>query len=207
MKLTKLCKLTALMPVMALAACGGGSTGGSSFEQISTKGLNLVAEYGNTPVTQVSSMPTGTATYRGVAAFSSETSNPNQIIQTAQTVSEIEIVADFSNSTLSGRAYNFKVSEPTLQDITMSGEVAITNGVISQNQLTADISGTLTERAENRTLPVSYSGTVTGNFVGENAAAAIGTGSAVGSADLSPYGGSANFTQTSNIVWGTEKAD
>ena len=207
MKAPILNKLMALTPLLALAACGGGSTGGSSFEQLSTKGLNLVSEYGSAPVTQVSSMPTGTATYRGVAAFSSETSNPNQIIQTARTVSEIEITADFSASTLSGRAYNFKVSEPTLPDITMSGEVAITNGVISQNQLTADISGTLVERASNIILPVTYNGTVTGNFVGDNAEAAIGTGSAVGSADLSPYGGSANFTQTTNIVWGTEKVD
>lgn len=199
--------ILATTAVMTLTACGGSSTGGSSFEQISSTGLNLISDYGNTPVTPVLSMPIGTATYRGAAAFSTETSDPNQIIQTARTVSEVEVIANFSSSTISGRAFNFKFSDPTLPDITMSGELAITNGVISQNQLTANLSGTLTENTLNMTLPVTYNGTIAGSFVGDNAVAALGTGTAVGTADLSPFGGSSNFSQTAYAVWGVERSD
>lgn len=199
--------LLATTAVWALAACGGSSTGGSgsSFEQLSTRGLDLISQYDNASATAPSSMPTGSATYRGVAAYSSSTSDPNQIIQTARTVSEIELAADFDSSTINGRAHNFKVSDPALPGITMGGEIQISNGEINGNQLTANASGTLTERFQNVAIPVSYGGTLTGSFVGDSAEAIVGSGTAVGTADMRPFGGPENFSQTVNIIWGAER--
>lgn len=204
---TKLNALLATTAVLALAACGGSSTSGSgsSFEQLSTRGLDLITQYGSANLTPVGSMPTGSATYNGVAAYSTQTSNPSQIIQMARTVSQVQITANFDNSTISGKAHNFQVSQAGLPVTGMSGELLITNGAINQNQLTANIAGTLTETGPGFAIPVSYNGTISGDFIGNNADAIVGSGTAVGTADLSPLGGSSNFTETVYAIWGAER--
>lgn len=194
---------TCILPLVA--ACGGGSTGGSSFSQLAAEGDRLVTLYGNATPTNPASMPVGTATYRGVAAYSSSTSDPSRIVETARTVSALELTANFDADTINGRAYNFQVNEPALPGITMSGQLDISNGIISGNGLQANISGVLTERYQNISLPVTYNGTLSGAFVGSNAQAIAGTGAAIGTFDGRAYGGSANETVTSYAVFGAER--
>jgi hypothetical protein len=193
---TKLNALLTTTAVLALAACGGSSTGGSgsSFQQLSTSGINLISQYGNAQATAPASMPVGTATYRGVAAYSTLYSNPVDIVQFAETLSEVELVANFDTSGLSGRAFNFRYIDPA---ITVSGELQVT-GSISSNTFNANINGTLVESYQGASLPVNWNGSVTGDFVGNNADAIVGTGSAIGDAGI--FG-----SVTANTVFGAAR--
>lgn len=186
--------LVAVACVTLLSACGGSSTGVSSFEALSSRGQALLSQYGSAPVTDVANMPTtGTATYRGVAAYSSDYSSPVNIAQYATTVSDIELTANFANSTISGRADNFQ--QRVDPNISMSGQVDVVNGTISGNTFSAALSGTINESGYGLTVPVNYSGSVNGEFVGSGAEAVRGTGTAVGDAGV--YG-----QQTVYTVWG-----
>jgi hypothetical protein len=182
--------------VTLLTACGGGGGSGASFESISSKGLSLLATYGTAPVTDVANMPSsGTANYTGTAAYSTVYSTAAGIAQNATSVSDVSLVADFANSTMSGSSQNFKSYDP---NISMSGRINV-NGNITGNEFSAAVNGTVTESGYGLTIPVNYSGAVGGVFVGTNADAVRGLGSATG--DLGIYGSDVNV----NVLWGAER--
>lgn len=164
---------------LSLSACGGSSTSnGSSFESLASTGNNLIATYGNAPITDVQNMPqTSTATYRGVVAYSLDYSDPSLILEYAETLSQLELNANFATSQVSGRAYNFENYDP---NITVGGQVNV-NGSISENEFTGDVSGTTTESGYGESVNVTYDRSVGGVFVGSGAEAIIGTGYAEGS--------------------------
>jgi hypothetical protein len=173
-----------LIPVVAtslLSGCGGSSTGGgggstggggTSYEQLATTGANFIAQYGDSSLTAPASMPTGTATYRGVAALSTDYSEPEDIIQNAGTLSELELIANFGTSALNGRLYNFQEDDP---EYSLSGELQV-SGTIVSNGFTATINGTLTESFLGDTSSVDVTGDMAGVFVGSSANALLGLG-------------------------------
>ena len=182
--------------IAILSGCGGGGSGGATFESISTQGQSLLATYGTAPVTDVANMPSsGTATYSGTAAYSLDYSTAAGIAQNATSVSDVSLVADFASSTMSGSATNFKAYDP---NISLDGKINV-NGVITGNEFLAGVTGTVTETGYGLKIPVGYSGTVAGEFVGNNADAIRGLGTAT--ADLGIYGSDL----TVNVLWGAER--
>ena len=165
---TKLNALLATTAVLALAACGGGSTsnGAASYTSIASEGQRLIVKYQNEHFTSVSNMPTGSATYTGVAGFRSDTSNINAIIDNPTTISKAKISANFDNNTISGELTDFV----DIFGERATGKVAIENGVISGNGFTATLAGSLTGYGE--TAPVL--GNLSAGFVGPNAEAVYG---------------------------------
>ena len=154
-----------------------------------------MTEYGTAPATAVDDMPnTNSTMYRGIAAYSSEYSDPADIAQYAETLSQLELNANFATSSMTGRAYNFKSVDP---NITIDGQIDVT-GTISGNTFAADVDGTTKEAAYGQSGNVTYNGTVNGEFVGSNAQAVRGSGYAVGSEP-----GYQPFPVW--IVWGAEK--
>lgn len=182
------------MPALALlAACGGSETGGSSFAQLSSSGINLVQKYGDADPTAPAAMPTGSATYNGVAAYSTDYSMPENIVNYADTLSKVQLNANFNSSTLSGKAYDFVTNEP---GYTIAGELQV-NGIINSNTFTAGIGGTLMETYQGVSVPVGWTGNIAGGFVGTNAQGLVGLGTAV---STGIYGG-----VTANTVFGAER--
>ena len=140
-------------------------------------------------------MPTsGTATYQGAAAYSSTYSTAAGLAAYATTVSDVELLADFANSTISGTADNFKTS---VAGVSLSGGMNV-NGSITNNTFSAAVAGTVTESGANLTVPVAYSGSVNGEFVGANAEGLRGLGSATGDAGI--YG-----SQNVYVLFGAER--
>ena len=189
-----------------LTACGGSSTGSNSFETLASEGRSLIAQYGTAPTTDIANIPTtGTATYEGVAAYSTQYSSPVDISQYATTVSDVTLTADFANSTVTGTADNFHtVSTP---NVTLNGSLAL-SGNITGNTFSTNLNGTVTETITGLTgaqaslngtqLPVSYTGSTSGVFVGSSAEAFRATGTGTGTAT---YLGE-NITQNVNAVFG-----
>jgi hypothetical protein len=173
-----------------LTACGGSSTGSSSFEAIASEGRSLIAQYGAAPTTDIANMPTtGTATYNGAAAYSTQYSSAVDISQYATTVSDVTLTADFANSTVTGTADNFHtVSTP---NVTLDGSLSL-NGNIIGDTFATNLNGTVTETITGLTgaqaslngiqIPVSYTGSTNGEFVGSSAEAFRATGTGTGTA-------------------------
>lgn len=189
-----------------LAACGGSSTGSNSFETIASEGRSLVAQYGAAEATDPANMPTtGTATYNGAAAYSSDYSSAVNIAQYAETVSDVTLTADFANSTVTGTADNFHtVATP---NVTLNGSLSL-NGTITGNTFSTDLSGTVTETITGLTgaeaayngtqVPVTYTGSTNGEFVGSSAEAFRATGTGNGTATFLGE----NLSQNVNAVFG-----
>ena len=178
---------------MALTACGGGSSSSSnnSVDDLSESGIELIERLALLPETDTLDMPvSGTARYDGYAAYSSSTSDPVRIVSDPDTLSEVQLTANFGSSTISGSATNFQ----SYEGVDIDGALAITNGTIVDATLTADIGGTLTEDGVN----VSYDGEIQGGFLGEDAEAIAGTGYA----DASVLG---TFVGTGYAVFGAER--
>ncbi|AZQ69486.1 hypothetical protein EF888_21440 [Silicimonas algicola] len=166
----KLRNFGAIGLVISLAACGGGSGGGGAetFDQLASRGNGLIAEYWETSLTET--MPaSGTANYRGIAAHSSFYTNPEDIVADPDSLSNVEVTANFSTSSMGGVTNNFRVPGNSYP---ISGSLAITNGIISGSEFIADVSGTLTEDG----IPVMYDGIVAGGFLGTGAQALAGFG-------------------------------
>lgn len=165
--------------MLFVSACGGSETsGGPSFSTMSATGNQLLAQYGSAPATDVNDMPqAGSATYKGVAAYSSEFSDPADIAQYADTLSELELNANFATAEMTGRAYNFKNVDPTY---TIDGQVNV-NGTITGNTFDAAVSGTTQESVPGASATVTYDGSVQGEFVGSGAEAVRGDGFATAS--------------------------
>ena len=191
---------------VTLTACGGSSTGVSSFDTIATKGQQLIADYGTEAVTDVGSMPvSGSATYNGAAAYSSQFSNAADISINATTVSDISLSANFAASTITGVADNFHTR--VSPNISLDGQLNLV-GTITGNTFSTNLNGTVTETISGMTgdaaalnglsLPVVYSGNTTGEFVGSNAGALRGVGTGIGATS---YEGQA-LSITVNAIFG-----
>lgn len=143
-----------------LGACGGGGGGGGGDVPRSWAGLNdqwlrLEREWENTPYTDDAEMPrSGTATYRGVAEYGG-----------GEVLSSAEMRANFSNASISGRLHNFQHNFQELDNIPISGEVAIRNGVITGAEYAADLAGELSDTGGIATV----TGDVYGDFSGRRA--------------------------------------
>jgi hypothetical protein len=195
MKLPGIC--VGLCLVASLSACGGsGTSGGPSFSSLSSTGQSILSQYGSAPATDVANMPTsGTATYSGVAAYSTDSGDPAYLALYAQTLSQLELNADFGTSTISGRAYNFKTIRP---GASIDGQINV-NGTISGNTFNADVSGSTRESVDAiQNYQVNYTGNVQGEFVGSGADAVRGTGSAIGDAGI--LGSATVYT-----LWGAQR--
>ena len=191
---------------VTLTACGGSSTGVSSFDTIKTKGQQLIADYGTAEVTNVGSMPvSGLATYNGAAAYSREYSDIVDISEYATTVSDISLSANFATSKITGVADNFHTR--VSQNISLDGNLSL-DGTITGNTFSTNLNGTVTETLSGYTgdeavlngisLPVVYSGNTTGEFVGSNAGALRGVGTGIGATS---YEGQA-LSITVNAIFG-----
>ena len=194
-----------------LAACGGSSTGSNSFETIASEGRSFIAQYGTAATTDPANMPTtGTATYNGTAAYSTEYSSAVDIIQLGTTVSDVTLTADFANSTVTGTVDNFHtISTP---NVVLNGSLSL-DGNITGSTFSTNLNGTITETLTGLTgsqasfngtqLPVSYTGTTNGVFIGSGAEAFRATGTGNGTATLMGQ----TLTQSVNAVFGGVQAD
>lgn len=166
--MTKTFSFIAILPVVAsLAACGSSGGGGSkSFNELAREGNALLSSFEDSDPTPVASMPTtGKATYRGVAAYG-DVPDPEYLAENAEIVSEVELNANFASGNVGGKLDNFRLSN----NDRINGSVAVRNGRISGNELTADLAGNLSyDGARDR-----VDGAMAGFFVDDDADGVIG---------------------------------
>ena len=168
-----LLKLTAFaLAGTTISACGGG--GGPTYDSLAAEGNAIIERYQFADDTAV--MPTTeTATYNGIAAYSSDFSDPVDVLFYAETLSEVQLVADFAAKEIEGTASNFR---SVYDGVNITGTLDITDGQIVGNAFAANISGGIVETFEGYTATGTFSGALSGGFVGEDAAALYGEGSA-----------------------------
>jgi hypothetical protein len=183
-------KIALVAPVIAvtLSACGGGTSGISGFEDLGnkadgiTKRVNDIGEYDAESdtfknKTEVGEMPTqGTAAYAGVAGLwlnddQQKGEDDRAIGGTPEVAAEISLTADFETSEISGSLTNFQASK---EDDTLNGTVDISGGSISGGNLNANLSGTLGGNVDGQDEEHTFTGAMTGTFLGDNAEAAVG---------------------------------
>ena len=120
-----------------------------------------VMVYGNR--TEVADLPAGTASYQGrMFAFG----NPSD---SAESSAEFRIrggltlMADFADSEVSGSIHDIETrANPTSQYVSSTDELAVSNGVITGSEFTADVAGPVS--------PGTVDGGMTGQFFGPAAA-------------------------------------
>jgi hypothetical protein len=181
--------LSSIAILSLMSACSSSSSGNQSFDQLATKGQNIITKYEDADLTPESEMPTvGTATYNGVAAFSS-VADAEYIAENADAVAALRLEANFGDSTIGGKMDNFV----DYDNVRAPGSVQVTNGTISGNAFNADLDGDITIEGE----AVTVSGDMAGGFLGADANAVAGAIQA----DLSSGGG----TETLYGIFGAEK--
>ena len=156
---------SAANPTVSAPVGGNSDSGGSNFENLGVQGANLIADYGSAPATSVSSLPTGSHTYTGVAGFNFGNVSLDYIAANAEALGTVTLEANFQNDSISGTLTNFVDYTNTRG----AGQVDLRNGVISGNEFTADITGTATYNGT----PLVIQGGLDGAFVGNNADAII----------------------------------
>lgn len=163
-------KLAVIPAIFALSACGGGSggvmTANTDFADRGVQAANLLADYGNEPLTQIANMPQGTFNYSGVAGFSFGNVSNQYIATNAEGLADVNLQANFTNNTITGSLTNFVDYENTRG----AGQVDLRNGTITGNEFTANATGSVTYLGT----PLVAQGTINGGFVGNNADALIG---------------------------------
>lgn len=153
-------KLSVIGSVIAISGCGGGSGDGSpsivspptalaptaaaasapsnnaSFAQMYTHGERLIAKYDtpSTAPTRPDQMPkNATATYKGVAGFAGDVDSD------AEVMANVQVNANFANSTVNGRFDNFR----TVDNQALPGTVSMATTAISDNIYKSNINGSL----------------------------------------------------------------
>jgi len=182
---------------LALAGCSGSDSDAQdevavrpspSFAATNALSQRLFAEAVTLDPTLTTQLPvTGTATYRGAVSYvdSNVSDIPDDlkfpdyeafIVNNADYVSEVRMMADFSNDSVSGSIDGFRDSSnrPYRRSLTFMG------GIGSSSTGTAAFVGTLTgtsefENAEGDTESKMLSGLITGNFVGPRAETVLGS--------------------------------
>lgn len=151
----------AFSSLLFAAACGGGGGGGEtksqpSFAEMAGTTEGLITRMNQRSATPVRSMPTtGSASYTGIAAFAPT------FYDDIDTLAEARLNANFANSTITGDLTNFRDYENNV----LAGSVAIQNGVISENQFSADLRGNLSSGGTS----VHLDAEMEGGFLGPNA--------------------------------------
>lgn len=158
-----------LAPVALLSACGGGSTTSlseASFSQLEDRGLALADRFETADVTTVENMPvSGTASYSGVAAYMEGGLLDKTILELTTTdeaslASAMQLNANFSSGTIDGAFTNFQSDQEGYGDV--NGRINIRDGEIFENQLIADLDGTIDGGGERGTI----TGVMGGAFLG-----------------------------------------
>ena len=159
-------KLAILPAILALSACGGGGGGGTDFATRGVQAANLLADYGNAPLTQTANMPTGTFNYTGVAGFTDGTQSADFIAQNAGTAADVNLQANFDESTIAGSFTNFI----TENNVRGTGQIDLRNGTITGNTFNANATGKVNYNGTD----LVAQGVVNGGFVGNSADAMFG---------------------------------
>lgn len=163
-------KLNAFLAVSAialLAACGGSSTGGSSFEQLAQRGTDLIVKHYYSNETPVNRLPVGAVTYRGVASFNNSPIINENFLATADPLATIRLDLNVAANTVSGEVTNIT----SFDGSPASGTVTISNGNFAGNTFIADTRGTVFYQGQAATV----NGRMDGIFIGANGEAVFGT--------------------------------
>lgn len=169
----------ALSTVVLLSACGGSGGGGSDnpatdYRGDAARADRLVAETTGLGQTAAAAMPTrGRAEYDGVVGMAF--GGAPHSLASAEMLGEVDLTANFGTGRISGEFDDFN----TASGQEMQGELRLSNGRISGAGFTADIAGNLTGTTN---APGAVSGAIDGDFLGSNAAAIEGTGTATSGA-------------------------
>ena len=175
------CLIIVLSTVLLSACGGGGGAGGISFASLEQTGVDIYVKHYNSNETPVSSMPSGSATFTGVAAFNNtNVSSLQEFLNTADPLAKLTLNANFSSNSISGSVTDIK----SWNGSATSGSVNISNGRISGNTFLADANGIV--YLEGNAAEVNA--LVDGIFHGNNAQAVVG--SSVGT-----FGGQPSITQ------------
>lgn len=172
MKTIKLGAAFGLFSVLAACGSGGGDDDNplAEYTQDSDRAVALVAETSMMRETDPSRMPTqGRADYDGVVgmAFGGQPASLSE----ARMIGDLDMTADFTNNRISGEMDDFN----TRGGREIQGELRMTNGRISGSGFDSDISGRLTGGGRS---PGNVSGNISGDFLGRNADAISGGGTA-----------------------------
>ena len=117
--------------------------------------------YGNR--TGVTDLPAGTASYDGrMFAFGYPSDNPDSSGQ-YRIRGSMTLMADFANSDVTGRIHGIETrADAASQYVSSTDELAISSGIISGNEFTADVAGSVS--------PGTIDADMTGQFFGPAAA-------------------------------------
>ena len=181
-------KLALATPVIAVALSACGSSSISGFEDLGNKAdavTKRVDEIGGddpesgiyTNKTEAQEMPTeGTASYAGFAGF--WLNDDQQQVRTDMAendtpvlAAELNLVADFATSKISGSMTNFQISE---EGNSVNGTIDVSDGSISGGNLLADLSGNLNGNVDGQEEEHTFTGTMDGTFLGDGAEAVVG---------------------------------
>ncbi|MFE3838511.1 transferrin-binding protein-like solute binding protein [Pseudogemmobacter sonorensis] len=161
-----------LSALCLLAACGGGGSDNpaADYSSDAAGADRLTAETASLTQTAAASMPTtGRAEYDGVVgmAFGSTPTT----LSSAEMLGEVDLTANFATGQITGEFDDFN----TAAGQELNGTLRVSNGQIVGNAFSADIAGNLTGTTS---APGAVSGSVSGDFLGTNASAIEGTGTA-----------------------------
>jgi hypothetical protein len=165
--------ILSFLAVAALSACGGSSTGSASFETSEqsfddrvANAQALVDKYED--ATATIDMPTsGTAEYAGFAAFAETESFEEEDVFA---IADVSMTANFTatGGSISGSMTNFlSFPEDDGEVESIGGSLAIANANFTGSTFSTTVSGTLTDPEG----PVTFTGNMTGQFVGSSGAA------------------------------------
>ena len=170
-----------VLSTLLLNACGGGGgAGGISFASLEQSGADLIVKHYYQPATPLSRMPSGSATFTGVAAFNNtNVASVNDFISTADPLAKLTLYANFSSNSISGSVTDIK----SWNGSATSGSVTISNGRISGNTFLADANGVVFYEGS----AAAVNAAVDGVFLGYNAEAVFG--SSVGTFGSQPFYG------------------
>ena len=120
-----------------------------------------VMVYGNR--TEVADLPAGTASYEGrMFAFGNPSDNTDSSAE-FRIRGGLTLMADFADSEVSGSIHDIETrANPTSQYVSSTDELAVSNGVITGNEFTADVAGPVS--------PGTVDGDMSGQFFGPAAA-------------------------------------